>query len=267
MINLKVKTAFKTLALTGVVALTTNSAHAAIITVEAIGTVQHSYDAVGTYGAAGLNTLRGAEVKATWTFDTALAPSNSLNSQQRSYFGSANSDWMSSEVSITQSNSGAQLNSSSSNSSFYNYDDLYINNGAYGQDKYAIYSQRVNTETVATDNGTEEVITGFFASSAFFVDKIDDILQSADLSTTFNWTNDAGWGDYGFGSFVSYDAASSQFSWASYELSGMRAFINDVSDLSASALVTEVPEPGTVALLGFGLVGLYMARRKQNKAA
>lgn len=99
-----------------------------------------------------------------------------------------------------------------------------------------------------------------FFTSATFADVIDDLLFSQELSATGNPTT-------AFQSFTSgiftidptqYSALLVVFTFGGDPTAGYLRAIDNVS-LSGP---TNVPEPGALALLGLGLLGLVMTRRR-----
>lgn len=225
--------------LLGIALLSPVIAQAAPITITATGQVSGSYDSFGYFGlGTGSNTLLGAFVTATWTFDSDAAGTDTDSSATRADFRPA-TNWVDSSISFDTSTIDSDFNVSDAVIDADDFRDRMILDNEHGStnDWYQI-----------TDF-SKNLSTGEFAVSTAQIYSIsDDLINSLDPAQVLNWSADDYADDNGSGRFqYSY---GSQFAYADYVL-----------DTFVVSVGSSVPEPSTLALLALGLAGFRLRRK------
>ncbi len=236
--------------------------HAVLMRAVATGTVFGSSDETGKfgYGSDAGNPLIGATVLAQWTFDTEEAgPGGDVPAGGGFLPGnlwSPKTNWIDSVVIVRPvstdepvlkfNDDGGPLAPVSGADVFT--DNVYLQNidgeagtGEPYQDEYRLVSSR-------REGPLGEPAVEYYYSAALISD-IALISSETDLTQEVMWTpNDGGFGDgtvkYG------YDG----------EFSGPESFVFYSID---SFTVRQVPEPGTLGMMGAGLFALGVMRRKR----
>lgn len=238
--------------LLGLLALLPVMSNATPITVSVTGTVLNSRDDTNYFGlGAGSNTLLGASISATWTFDTDDAGVD-LNSDPEiaDYRPNwPNGEWIDSTINIDTSTVDSTLTPEDViTDENQNLDRVYIQDedgGSGGFDRYYIIDRDY-------DNSQRQVF-----SWAQIYSYVDNLVTSFDTGQLISWNASDSANDWGFGNFYYRDTEADPdiFSTISYEL--------ETFTIAASS----VPEPSVVSLFALGLLSVSLQRRRRRQMA
>jgi len=201
-------------------------ASATLIAATIKGTVTDGFDYVGAFGTAN-RSLTGMDFTATYLFDTSIGGIQINTATQTLAQGGSSEGSASPSLGATITING---NSVAINGNFWAQISGLNDGIGYSQLNYA--AQQFDGTSYTNFNH------GVFANSMLF---------PSDINQPYSWNAFLGGTSYGF--LTSNDIFANRYNY----LANMT---------NSSLVVTTVPEPSTMGLLGLGLVGLGFVRRK-----
>lgn len=230
------------------------SAHAVILEGTFSGTVYDSYDVDiydGTtyFGGATTGGQNGQTLTGTFTIDTDLMPPDSCADPSFGCYSNQTSSIDFLQMSMTLSGQTFTTKATTS------YEDVYTQD--YGYDYYHVgeYSYQQGFDSTGTIYDYQN-----FVGWINFYEYVDDVIQGDSPIQTFNW-NDNDSSDYGYGYyfFTYYTQDFNTNTITSYDNAEGHFYLNS---MTLQVRASSVPEPGPLALLAVGLVGLGVARKR-----
>jgi hypothetical protein len=231
-------------------------ASADLITGTFTGTVYDSQDDTDVFGAGtGYDVVNGLGVTGTFSYVFEDVPANQCGSGYGCHYDFNGVNWLNMSVTIN----GVTLTIPITNTYFqglHNYDKATA-----GYDLVQLNDHHLLN---VYDAGANDSIFRHDYIYAYFVDFLTEFAPGDGVpSSSFVWTDDDA-SDYGYGG-VSwensiYDHDTGTYSSYNYAIASWT--LNSLT--LQGAQITQVPEPGTLALFGVGLAGLgWMSRRRR----
>lgn len=242
-------------------------AQAALIDITVTGTVYNSYDETGNiFGQGnGIDIVNGQTAVLKFTYDTAAAPGdyNSGVFPYDAYYYDG-TDWIESSASV----GGNAVSNVVASGKSSDYSVLFLTdyrpNG--GNDRITASDNDEDDYYSYDSNGNSFHHNGYSANYFYFEDYAEDFLNGVGLNQTFSATVD-GNNNYGYANINQYlydfqclDSSCSTYQYTSYENGYAEIALNTITMSRRSA---DIPEPGSLALLGLGLSGLAFVRRRK----
>lgn len=213
------------------------------IIVSVTGQVNYSTDNNNTFGfGIGSDTILGATVSATWSFDTDNAGVDTYSSDLEKAQFNPGTDWIQSTLNLDTSTVSGSFDSADLISNEDTYRDILLiqdeDDSGDGFDRYLVRNFELDSST------------GEHAFSyAQIYSYLDNLISSFDTAQTISWSAGDYANDLGNGYFEYYNGSTVDLGQYTIE--------------TFTVSTGTVPEPEVLILLALGLLGLG-ANRKSN---
>lgn len=252
----------KKLVLAAMMATTPVIAQAVVIEGSFSGSIYDSYDYNNVFGyGTGHDQGVGQTITGTFRYDTGLAPSDSNGNSQIGHYATHGNDaeWLRLTFNISGNDFNISSNDILSRYDGYDLQQVYMRDDVYNQDVFGIY-ERDYDQAFSYSGGYTQEFYGTYGN-AWVADSINDIIDGDGLIQSFEWLNDnitaygsafLSWQEKEYvegKGFTYYESA-----WMGVVLKEMTVIVNP----------TDVPDPQNMGLMGLGLIGMILLRRRQN---
>ncbi len=246
-------------------------AQAALIDITVTGAVYDSYDLNGNVFGQGVGSsiVNGQTAILKFTYDTAAAPGDYFGGAYpyEAYYHDGVTDWIESSASV----GGNAVSNVVTSGNYSDYSNVYLRDylPTYSNDydHIQVVDYEYGVDTGYDSNGNYFYHSGENYTYLHFYDYLEGFLNGVALNQTFSATVDNSGNDYGYAYIHRYlqsdqcaDPSCSAYQYQEYKIG--YAFV-DLNTITMSLRNTNIPEPGSLALLGLGLSGLAFVRRRK----